>query len=113
MILLAFLATLSTACNLVGGPYKTYLCAGEVCTTEGGQTQECQSGCCVDGKCNADGHCAAMNFYYSLGAMVGVFLIGTVFYFIFWYFMCRHWVVKDSKKTDGADEEESLVPNNQ
>ena len=57
----AFLASVCVACNLYmpNQPEITYLCKDQKCDeqtiTDGTQ---CQSGCCWEGKCNAEGKCA-------------------------------------------------------
>ena len=107
LLTISLFLQLATACNLYDAsrPDTEYLCADQKCSIEGGKSLQCQSGCCHEGKCNSDGACTATQFYISLGAIIGVFVVGLGAYFLFWYFRCR---TKDPKNNlrfvDGADE---------
>ena len=82
---IALVASLGQACNLYDAAYPdmTYLCAGETCTIEGDSSLECQSGCCKDGVCNADGACAKKQAWLSIVAIVAIFIVGVAVFFVY------------------------------
>ena len=86
-IISLLLAVVSQACNLydssISGDSQSFLCANEVCTISGGKSQQCQSGCCHDDKCNADGACVRFQFIMSIVAIVIIFSIGLAVYFTY------------------------------
>ena len=96
------------ACNLYDPDNKalTYLCAGETCSEEGALSLQCQSGCCHDGKCNADGECAKHQFLVAIGGIVGIFVAGAAMFVGIWWFTCRKQ--KIARENQQGDDEPML-----
>ena len=90
--LIALLATLTSACNkyIEGDKTLSYLCKDEKCDgldiTDG---MQCQSGCCWEGKCNADGKCAQEQLTWAVIAIVIIAVAGALIFTAVWYFYLR------------------------
>ena len=101
------LPAMALACNLYDAakPDTVFLCADQKCMTDGTGSNECQSGCCHEGKCNNDGVCVKRGFLLSLVGIVVIFLVGLACYFAYWYFRCRSKDPKNNLRfVEGADE---------
>merc|ERR1712013_424725 len=89
---IALLGTLTSACNLYveNQPEITYLCKDQICDkqtiTDGTQ---CQSGCCWEGKCNADGKCAEKQLTWAVIAIVVIGVLGGLIFAALWFFYLR------------------------
>ena len=98
--LIALLATMTAACNLYeeGKPEITYLCKDQICDkqtiTNGNQ---CQSGCCWEGKCNADGKCAEQQLTWAVIAIAVIGVVGALIFTAVWWFYLRHVTAKREK----------------
>ena len=93
IVAIALLATITSACNLYmeGQPEITYLCKDQICDKQTIQDgNQCQSGCCWEGKCNADGKCAEQQLTWAVIAIVVIALVGMLAFFVLWFFYLRH-----------------------
>ena len=101
--ILALFATLTMACNLYveGDASTTYLCKDQVCDkqniTDGTQ---CQSGCCWEGMCNADGKCAEEQLTWAVIAIVVIGVVGAIIFGIFYCVYLRGMLAERQKKNE-------------
>ena len=91
----AFACLLSAclACNMYieGQPEISYLCKDQKCDAQNIKDgMQCQSGCCWEGLCNADGKCAEQQLTYAVIAIAVISVIGAAIFFVVWYFYLRH-----------------------
>ena len=116
-VLAALMATLAQACNICDTSSGqecpgelTYLCAEQTCDIEGDSSLQCQSGCCSDGKCNADGACALRQAWISIVVIVAVFIVGVLFFFLYQKMFCKAQLAKRAAQLEASEREESDRP---